>query len=95
MLKNLWILLPQTKNFKVKSMYKYGLSDNTKNLMKKRDSARNSFSKADVKEKPILQEQYRKLRNLVNFRVRKVNVERNEERIIDANNEQTYQNLVI
>ena len=51
------------KSFTVKSQYKFGLSTEAKTLMKKRDSARLSISKAGGNEKATLLKKYLKTRS--------------------------------
>ena len=75
------------KTFTVKSNYKFGISEDTKEIMKIRDSTRAKISKATTKEKSILLNKYKKLRNLVNARIRKETVEFNNKRIENANSE--------
>ena len=46
--------LAPIRSFKIRSQHKFGLSEYTKNLMKKRDSTRAGISKASPSERPIL-----------------------------------------
>ena len=55
------------KTFKIKSQYKFGLSEETKKLIYKRDRTRSSISKATSSEKPLLIKQYKMLQNLINI----------------------------
>jgi hypothetical protein len=48
------------KSFTVKSNYKFGISDDTKEIMKNRDATRAKISKASTKEKSILWPKYKK-----------------------------------
>ena len=75
------------KSFKIRSNHRFGLSENTKDLMRKRDQVRISVSKASTKEKPTLQKQYKALRNKVTNQIRKENIDFNNNRIENANNE--------
>jgi hypothetical protein len=75
------------KSFKIRSNHRFGLSESTKDLMKKRDSTRNSINKATPKEKQTLQKQYKALRNRVTSQIRKENIDFNNNRIENANNE--------
>ena len=65
------------KSFKVTSHYKFGLSEETKELMSKRDSTRESIKTSKSTEKAVLMEKYKKLRNLVTSKLRKQNIEHN------------------
>ena len=47
----------------VKTNYKFGISENTKKLMSKKDKLRKSISNAKQNEKAIFQQQYKKIRN--------------------------------
>ena len=75
------------KSFKVRSNHRFGLSENTKELMRKRDCTRNSISKASPLEKQTLQKQYKALRNRVTSQIRKENIDFNNNRIEKASNE--------
>ena len=75
------------KTFNVKTNYKFGISENTKKLMSKRDKLRKSISKAKQNEKVILQQQYKKIRNKVNTNIRNENIAFNNTRIQEANDE--------
>ena len=54
------------KTFKIRSSYKFGLSDKTKELMKLRDLVRNKISSCKGNEKVVLNQKYKALRNQVN-----------------------------
>ena len=82
------------KLFTVKSNYKFGISDDTKEIMKNRDATRAKISKASTKEKSILWPKYKKLRNRVNARIRKETVEFNNKRIEKANSEKEVWNVI-
>ena len=58
------------KSFIVKSHYKFGISEETKDLMLKRDNTRLKIKNAEITEKNILMTQYKKLRNKVNAKIR-------------------------
>ena len=62
------------KSFTVKSHYRFGLSEASKELMIKRDNARAAISKAGPSEKIVLLNKYKKLRNLVNSKIRAENI---------------------
>ena len=81
------------KTFTVKSNYKFGISNETKEIMKKRDSTRAKIPKVSTNEKLILLAKYKKLRNLVNARIRKESVEFNNKRIEKANSEKEVWNV--
>ena len=61
------------KSFKIRSNYRFGLSENTKELMKKRDKTRNAIKNAAKMEKRVLLKQYKSLRNKVTSKIRKEN----------------------
>ena len=81
------------KTFTIKSHYKFGLSDLTKDVVKKRDGVGLEMAKASQKERTILSAQYKKLRNLVNHRVRKETIDFNNKRVEDANKEAEMWNI--
>jgi hypothetical protein len=58
------------KSFMVKSKYIFGISKETKDLMKQRDNARKQACSASKVQKEIWLSNYKKLRNLVNCKVR-------------------------
>ena len=55
--------------------------------MCQRDSTRANVKKAKGNEKVILSLKYKKLRNLVNQKIRKETISHNENRVKNANNE--------
>ena len=69
------------KTFVVKSNYRFGISPETKNLMKNRDDTRAQIKSASPSEKLILLAKYKKLRNLINCRIRKETIAHNEKRV--------------
>ena len=75
------------KTFKIKSQYKFGLSEDTKKLICKRDKTRSAISKAESSEKPILIKKYKKLRNLINSNIRKESKAYNNARVEKAKDE--------
>ena len=58
------------KTFAIKSQYKFGLSQETKDLMKKRDQLRKNLSTASHSEKSIILTQYKKIRNVINNKIK-------------------------
>ena len=75
------------KSFTIRSNHRFGLSDSTKELMKKRDHTRNSIKGAAGNEKRVLLQQYKTLRNKVTYQIRKENIDHNNNRIEEAKNE--------
>ena len=75
------------KSFTIRSNHKFGLSDSTKDLMKKRDHTRNSIKNASGQNKTVLMQQYKSLRNKVTSQIRKETIDYNNNRIEEANNE--------
>ena len=75
------------KKFTVRSNHRFGLSDSTKDLMKKRDKTRNEIGKASAQERTVLMKQYKSLRNRVTSQLRKEQVEYNSKRIEEANSD--------
>ena len=75
------------KTFTIRSNHKFGLSDSTKDLMKKRDRTRNAIKNASKQEKAVLIQQYRSIRNRVTCQIRKETVDYNNKRIEEANSE--------
>ena len=65
------------KNIKIKSSYKFGLSDKAKELMKARDLTRNKIKNCEKNEKEVLNQKYRTLRNKVTSQIRKDNIDHN------------------
>ena len=55
--------------------------------MKKREAARKMVQKAEKSEKQIWNEKYKKLRNVVNARIKKENYDHNNNKIDNAKNE--------
>ena len=49
------------KTFTVRSQFKFGLTEETKELMSKRDNIRKNLCKASASEKPIMIKQYKKI----------------------------------
>ena len=62
--------------------------------MKKRDEVRIRMSTCNQKERALLVLQYRKLRNLVNSKVRQETIDFNTKRVEDAKNEAEMWNIV-
>ena len=56
------------------SNHKFGLSDQTKKLMKTRDLTRAGINKASASERPILLKKYKIVRNQVIASIRKDNI---------------------
>ena len=75
------------KSFIVKSNYRFGISPETKNLMKSRDETRAKIKQASSNEKITLLSKYKKLRNLITCRIRKETIEHNEQRVKNANSD--------
>ena len=75
------------RTFKIRSNHRFGLSEGVKELMKKRDKTRAAVSKASTKEKGVLLQQYKALRNQVTSKIRKENIDYNNNRIEEAKNE--------
>ena len=63
------------KKFKIISNYRFGLSEETKELMKKRDRTRKAVQGATGDEKKVLLQQYKTLRNNVTGKIRKENID--------------------
>ena len=76
---------PMTK-FKIGTNYKHGLTQETKNLIKKRDELRKEM-KRSPNEKKTLHERYKKLRNRIMNDIRKDRIKQNGERIARARRE--------
>ena len=57
------------KTFTIKSHYKFGLSEGTKDLIAKRDQTRKQMTTANKIERSTLLQQYKRIRNQVNKRV--------------------------
>jgi exonuclease III len=75
------------RTFKIRSNHRFGLSDGVKELMKRREKARAEIRSASTKEKGILLQQYKTLRNQVTSKIRKENTDYNNNRIEEATNE--------
>ena len=75
------------KTFQIRSNYKFGLSEATKDTMKKRDQARSQIRTAKKQEKEVLLKQYKALRNKVTSQIRKESIDFNNNRIAKAKNE--------
>ena len=75
------------KSFKIRSNHRFGLSESTRELMRKRDRTRNEIRRAANKEKATLIQQYKTLRNRVTSQIRRENIEFNNKRILEANSE--------
>ena len=74
------------KTFQVKYNYRFGISQQTKDLMKQRDCTRETIKKSKGNDKLILLTKYKKLRNSVNQRLRRENIIHNEQRVEKAKN---------
>ena len=61
------------KNIKIKSSYKFGLSDKAKELMKARDVTRYKIKNCEKNEKEVLNQKYR-TQNKVTSQIRKDNI---------------------
>ena len=86
-------LVVPVRTFKIRSNHKFGLSDETKEQMRKRDQTRESINKSSPKEKVVLLQQYKKLRNKVTSMIRKEIIDYNNNRIEQANNEKELWNV--
>ena len=75
------------KSFKVKSNYRFGLSEKTKLLMQKRNQVRSEIITASASHKATLQTKFKKLRNLATASLRQDNINFNNKRINEAGNE--------
>ena len=62
------------KSVTIRSNHRFGLSDSTKELLKKRDSTRRLIKSVDGQEKAVLLNQYKTLRNKVTIQIRKENI---------------------
>ena len=62
----------------IRSNHKFGLSDNTKDLMKKREAARLKIKKSVGNEKLIWNTKYKKIRNKVNAQIKKETINFNK-----------------
>ena len=77
----------------IKPGYKFGLTQQTKALIKERDDTRKAIGKSP-NEKKILHEKYKKLRNKVTNEIRKDTIRNNCERIEKADNEKEMWKIV-
>ena len=70
------------KNFTVavRSKHKFGLSNETKDLMQKRDQCRAEMKNASISERSVLHTKYKLLRNKATAKIRKDNVKTSLER---------------
>ena len=75
------------RSFKIRSNHRFGLSEEVKELMRKREKTRAEIRGASTKEKGVLLQQYKTLRNRVTSKIRKENIEYNNKRVEDAANE--------
>jgi hypothetical protein len=75
------------KEFTVRQKNKFGLSEETKQMMKTRDGMRKSINQASAEEKKILHLKYKKTRNRVTNLIRQDNLKYSEERIENAKDE--------
>jgi hypothetical protein len=75
------------RSFKIRSNHRFGLSEEVKELMRKREKTRTEIRGASTKEKGVLLQQYKTLRNRVTSKIRKENIEYNNKRVEDAANE--------
>ena len=69
------------------SNYKFGLSDETKELMKKREAARTMIKETSGPQKQLWNTKYRKLRNIVTSKIRKEIIDSKNNRIDSAKDE--------
>ena len=79
--------LAPERTFTVRSNHRFGLSGNTRILMRKRDEARQAIKTAQAAQKSVMQQKYKILRNKVTSSIRKENIDYNNKRIIKAENE--------
>ena len=71
----------------IRSNFKFGLTDETKDLMKQREAARIKIKSSVGNEKQVWNMKYKKLRNTVTSRIRKETIDHNNNRIDNANDE--------
>jgi hypothetical protein len=81
------------KEFTVRSKHRFGLSEETKLLMEKRNEARLAVSKVNGNQKVIWLQKYMKLRNQVNNKIRKDTVDFNNKRVDEAKDENEIWNI--
>ena len=75
------------KTCRIKSSYKFGLSEKTKELMRARDLTRNKIKTCNGTEKETLNKKYITLRNKVTSQIRKDNLHFNNNKINEAKSE--------
>ena len=75
------------KTFKVRENHKFGISENTKKLIKERDHVRANLSKLEPREKAIQHIKYKKLRNRINSLVKSDTIKYNNTRVEQAKDE--------
>ena len=75
------------KEFQIRRNHRFGLKEETRKMMKERDSLRKKIGKSDEIRRKEFQEEYRKIRNAVTNKVRQDTIEINEERIEKAGDE--------
>ena len=75
------------KEFIVRSKHRFGLSEETKLLMEKRNEARLTVRKVNGNQKVIWLQKYKKLRNQVNNKIRKDTIDFNNNRVDEAKDE--------
>ena len=71
----------------IRSNFKFGLSESTKEMMKKRDAARSMIKQSSGNQKQIWNEKYKKIRNAVTAQIKKDSIDFNNKRIDKANDE--------
>jgi hypothetical protein len=81
------------KNIKIQKIYKFGISNKTKQLIKERDKIQKLID-LSPNEKKIMHERYKKLRNRVTNQIRKDTRQFIEERIDKAGDEMEIWKLV-
>ena len=75
------------KSFSIRTNHVFGLSEGTKEMMKKRDAARKKIGEVAKIHKTIWLTKYKKIRNQVNRLVRKDQLDFNNNRIDKAGDE--------
>ena len=71
----------------IRSNFKFGLTDETKDLMKQRETARKNIKSSTGYEKQVWNEKYKKLRNKVNYSIKRDTIDHNNNRIDKAKDE--------
>ena len=71
----------------IRSNFKFGLTDETKDLMKQRETARKNIKSSIGYEKQVWNEKYKKLRNKVNYSIKRDTIDHNNNRIDKAKDE--------